>query len=337
MHDVGREVYSYVYTLHGRMSKGANRWCTSILHAIRALKTSNHQGSKARTLILIGDNYGENKNNINLDFICELVGRGWFDEVQLLFGPVGHTHNGIDATHKIHNDNCGTRVAGTLGEWAMRFPTVFAANAPKPIYLKNVYNFHQRYQTISAELHGFTRTENNESVHAFRVALDKRGGVALWWAQHPSLRPGIWRGATGKEGDEEGLLKLLRLPVGDLEQMRTNYDCIPAAQSKDVTSKALSKLLCTLRMPGVFDWCGDVVRLGCLPLGPNLGRQGTDLHDSYTIGVAPNTCTMEVWDVLPGDVMEVPPGERPEAIAPPPPLALPVSTTALHNYFYCAF
>jgi hypothetical protein len=29
--------------------------------------------------------------------------------------PVGHTHNGIDAIHKIHNQNLGNFVAGTLG------------------------------------------------------------------------------------------------------------------------------------------------------------------------------------------------------------------------------
>ena len=28
-----------------------------------------------------------------------------YDEVQFLYGPVGHTHNGIDAKHKTHNQS----------------------------------------------------------------------------------------------------------------------------------------------------------------------------------------------------------------------------------------
>jgi hypothetical protein len=30
-----------------------------------------------------------------------------YDEVLFLYGPVGHTHNGIDAKHKTHNQNLG--------------------------------------------------------------------------------------------------------------------------------------------------------------------------------------------------------------------------------------
>ena len=120
----------YVYTLHGRLSKGGNRWSTSIFHAIRAVKNSGHASAAARTLVLIGDNYAENKNNINLDFLTEIVGRGLYDEVQMLFGPVGHTHNGVDANHNIHNTHVGGQVSGTLGEWCARLPQHFHVNAP---------------------------------------------------------------------------------------------------------------------------------------------------------------------------------------------------------------
>jgi hypothetical protein len=37
-------------------------------------------------LVLVGDNFSENKNNCNLDFLTELIQRGWCDEIQLLFG-----------------------------------------------------------------------------------------------------------------------------------------------------------------------------------------------------------------------------------------------------------
>jgi hypothetical protein len=37
------------------------------------------------------------------------------DDILLVYRPVGHTHNGIDAIHKIHNQNLGNFVSGTLG------------------------------------------------------------------------------------------------------------------------------------------------------------------------------------------------------------------------------
>ena len=30
-----------------------------------------------------------------------------YDSILFLYGPVGHTHNGIDAKHKTHNQNLG--------------------------------------------------------------------------------------------------------------------------------------------------------------------------------------------------------------------------------------
>lgn len=103
LQDIGRGQSTYVYTLKGRLSKGGNRWCTSILHHLLEIKNSRGPSARAKTLILIGDNYSENKSNVNLDFCSELVLRGWFEEVQLLFGPVGHTHNGVDAEHKVRD------------------------------------------------------------------------------------------------------------------------------------------------------------------------------------------------------------------------------------------
>lgn len=278
----------YIYTLHGRVSKGANRWCTSILHAVRMLKNSGGAAAAARVLVLIGDNFAENKNNVNYDFLCELVWRGWFDEVQMLFGPVGHTHNGVDAQHNIHNTNVGLQVAGTLGEWASRFPQIFTTHAPVPKYLKVVYDFRARYQGISQQLHGFTKTSTSSAVHAFRIARDAQGQVGLWWAPNPSLRQGVWRGVTGKEGDPHPLIKLTRLPLDPICAMKTQYDSIPQEQAADLTSKGLGEVLEQLHMPGVFEWRAEAVRLGCLPLGENLGIQGVNLFPSYAVGVPQN-------------------------------------------------
>ena len=41
----------------------------------------------------------------SLVFACysDMVAAGCFDSVELPFGPVGHTHNGLDAVHKIYS------------------------------------------------------------------------------------------------------------------------------------------------------------------------------------------------------------------------------------------
>ena len=46
---------------------------------------------------------------------------GWYDEIVLLFGPVGHTHNGIDANHKIHNEVVGRSASPTLADWVSQY------------------------------------------------------------------------------------------------------------------------------------------------------------------------------------------------------------------------
>ena len=65
-------------------------------------------------LVLVGDNFSENKNNCNLDFLTEIVQRGWYDEIQLLFGsPLlspphpthtpTHTHKHPTPTHPLQS------------------------------------------------------------------------------------------------------------------------------------------------------------------------------------------------------------------------------------------
>lgn len=126
---------AYVYTLKNRYKKGANRLCTVLYYYLRKVKWGQTDSRFARSLFLHADNYGENKNNVVLQFLSELgnlhewvwylfvlnlfircllracllrtplplVMRGWFDDIYVEFGPTGHTHNGTDAVHHIHN------------------------------------------------------------------------------------------------------------------------------------------------------------------------------------------------------------------------------------------
>jgi hypothetical protein len=67
---------------------------------IKANREEGTDHSLARKLVIIADNYSENRNYcVVLHFAAELVWYRWFDEVENLFGKVGHTHGGQDGTH----------------------------------------------------------------------------------------------------------------------------------------------------------------------------------------------------------------------------------------------
>lgn len=57
-----------------------------VMEMMRAAKYSQTPSARARTVVMVGDNFGENKCNTDLDFCTEVVQREWYDEVQLLYG-----------------------------------------------------------------------------------------------------------------------------------------------------------------------------------------------------------------------------------------------------------
>ena len=94
----GTSDLDYVYLPKNRWKKGANRMITQLMAAVRRIKSDySKPGHRARRLVFIADNCSENKNNTLLAWCHSLVENGWFDSIELLFGTVGHTHNGVDA------------------------------------------------------------------------------------------------------------------------------------------------------------------------------------------------------------------------------------------------
>ena len=77
VNDHARSKLTYVYSLKGKHKKGGNRFCTMMYHCVRSLKLSGGPAAEARSMVFIGDNFGENKNNTNLAFACDLVKYGW--------------------------------------------------------------------------------------------------------------------------------------------------------------------------------------------------------------------------------------------------------------------
>jgi hypothetical protein len=129
-HNFASDMQTYIYSLknkykkvselfvsvliHARDFQGGNRFCTMMTAILRAIKERSGPQSTAETFVFIGDNYVENKCNTDLAWANVLVSEGWFKEIQFLYGPRGHTHNGIDAYHNFHNTNVGGRSAGIV-------------------------------------------------------------------------------------------------------------------------------------------------------------------------------------------------------------------------------
>ena len=98
----------YIYTPTATTPKDANTLISQIHVVIRRAQSDYaHERHRARRLTLVADSASENKNNTLLAYCTDMVDNGWYDEIVLVFGPVGHTHNGVDATHKVHNQNVG--------------------------------------------------------------------------------------------------------------------------------------------------------------------------------------------------------------------------------------
>ena len=94
-HGTGENVY--YYNTRDKWSKGGDRICSILYNTIRRIKTKpdadatevERAQKKSRKVVLMADNASENKNDTLFDFLTELVMRGWYDEIQMLFGPVG--------------------------------------------------------------------------------------------------------------------------------------------------------------------------------------------------------------------------------------------------------
>ena len=134
----------YLYDIKTKWKHGADYLCTNLYTILRRIKMkpegatmtdTERKQKKSRKLVLMADNVSENKNNCVLQFCSELVARGWYDEVEMLFGPVGHTHNGNDAVHYIHNQIAGNHVSVTPAELFNNYKNAWlnVRKRPQPI------------------------------------------------------------------------------------------------------------------------------------------------------------------------------------------------------------
>ena len=200
----GTKQRDYIYLPKGKWGKGANYILSQLQAMVRRIKTDpNNPQHKARRLVLIADNASENKNNIMLAWAVDMVQNQWFDEVEFLFGPVGHTHNGNDATHKVLNQDVGNHDAGDLGHhvWNYKHAWKSQAERPRASVLNCMFDFEAHYTPhLRVQLSGFTKTHADPRiVRGFKASRGADKHVDVKWKQDPA-NDAYWRDQEGLQG-----------------------------------------------------------------------------------------------------------------------------------------
>ena len=192
----------YVYTAKGRYEKGANQMITTLHALLRRLKSS-YDGKKnkhlARRLVMIADNASDNKNNELYAYCNLLVQNGWFDSVELLFGEVGHTHNGVDTVHKVHNVDLGALFSADFGHLVFNYPSVWSNPVTRPhaSVLDVMYDWKNWLAPCMRKLSGFTNTAmDRATVRGWRIQRNTEGVVEMKWKVDPAVDT-EWRGLNG--------------------------------------------------------------------------------------------------------------------------------------------
>ena len=206
----------YIYHFKHKWSKGADRLCTILYTVISRIKRKTFALTKTekaqkfnRHLVLIADNYSENKNNVLFAFLSDLVLHGWYDDIQLLYGPVGHTHNGNDAAHSVHNQIAGNYPSVTPAELFNAYSYAWASERtrPQPIIMECQFAWHERFSQPTSghqPISGFTITQNNPyNVRAFRFKAVQQSSTRKCELQiKGSPLEEKWRGENSVLGGE---------------------------------------------------------------------------------------------------------------------------------------
>jgi hypothetical protein len=263
----------YVYMSKKRYPKGANRLITLMHLAVRRAKSDHVNGRhRARHAVFIADNCSENKNNTIYAYVCHLVAMGWYDTVDLLFGPVGHTHNGVDANHHIHNDKLGDMESACLGHYIQNYAAVWhsAATRPDASILDHMLDWNKYYAEYKRTLSGFTKTDADElTVRGFRAQKDANGVVELRWKQDPA-NDQEWRGADGTAASP-GFRILKGIPAGSPEVIDPNTKSLCKPEYlKSLTNKNTSKVMTTHGFADAVQYTYDCAKSGVVPVEKRL-------------------------------------------------------------------
>ena len=261
----------YVYDMKGKWKKGANRLITCLYHVIRRIKLKDETSStaiekaqkKCRKLVLMGDNVSDNKNNTFFCFCQDLIDRGWYDEIELLYGPVGHTHNGNDAIHWVHNQLVGNFVSITPAEFFQNYKYAWRneVTRPTPVILECRLDFDGYYKKYKNTISGFTNSSvrNPLYVRAFRFFKNEANSVEMVIKGSPSNPQ--WHGVNSVPG-AAGFRMLKSTPPGSPYLLRQKKMSINPTYMKGIKSEKIA------------DFCA---RHGKLVMHDNLIQMGDNM------------------------------------------------------------
>lgn len=260
----------YFYTLKHVIPKGSNRICTFIYYYLFRLKMFDNCQSKCQRLILMADNFSENKCNLFLCFLSHLIYWKWFTTIELYFGPVGHTHNGNDSVHHCHNNIAGDFHSITLPEFLSVFPLAWSNldARPQPVFFEHIYDWETYYSGCFSALSGLTKTATrNTYIRALKLEVGKSGRIELTVKESPSDEK--WTGMSEVDPEfpgAEGFVILRKYPEGTPDPLILQPD-----------PKVVSQILSLLRhrqyeqsalaadLGGSLEWLRDLVRTSKMP------------------------------------------------------------------------
>ena len=284
---------NYIYTLKHAIPKGGNRICTFLYHYLHRIKFQDvvsgsvqERQKHARRLVLMADNFTENKCNTLFAFLSHLIHLNWFDEVELLFGPVGHTHNGNDSCHNCHNNMCGQFSSVTLGEFFETF--VFAWTnpdaRPQPIIMESFYDWDNYYRPHMNYIGGFTKTSHSPLyVRAFKFKIGKSNFVEMTYKGSPS-NP-VWCNSPADIYGADGLVILKSYPTEVPNIPPNPPHKMGDGHIRHFGQKNVVDMAASADLAGSMQWLTEIVVTGLVP------TRGE---------VPPKSCPMKArgWDVV---------------------------------------
>ena len=268
--DLARGLDRYVYTPAGRFKKGANRLCTTLYYAFLATKSANVPASRAKRLILIADNFCENKNNTMFAFCSMLVMLGWYDTIELMYGPPGHTHNGGDQQHQIHNEILGNFTSCAFPHLISRYPQAWRSehSRPEPTVLDVQYDWDAFFRPYMNPVSGFQNTTQDPSiVRGFRFSRDPNGVVTMKWKMRAEC--GEWKGVDGQEGSP-GFVVLRGIPRGMPAVIDPTRYIMQKKHYNQLMGTKLQQCCEAEGEPEAMKWNGMAAQHGVLPLDAHL-------------------------------------------------------------------
>lgn len=140
----------------------------------------------------------------------------WFDTVELLFGPVGHTHNGNDSVHHCHNNIAGNFDSITLPEFLRQFQYAWINDRtrPIPVFFEDIYDWEAFFSEYLNAVGGFTATATSPLyVRAIKFEVGQSGLIEMHFKGSPSSPQ--WRGVgepDEKYPDATGLVVMRNFP-----------------------------------------------------------------------------------------------------------------------------